>query len=455
MKSSVRIMVVDDEETICEALMAWFVKDGYKVETALSGAEALTLLQEKPFDIFLVDVKMPGMDGIELLSRIREKQPDAAVIMMTAHGSIQTAVEAMKRGASDYLCKPFDPDALSLLMERVLVHKNLQKENLLLKERLLVQQEEGVDVFVIQSESMRKLFAAVEEVAPSSAPVLISGETGVGKDLVARAIHLKSSRSEGPFVAINCGALSESLLESELFGHERGAFTGAVKTRRGRLEMADSGTLFLDEIGEISTKMQISLLRVLEEKRFLRVGGTHPIISDFRLITATHREIPSLIREKQFREDFYYRINVISLHIPPLRERREDIPVLADHFLKQYVEDTGKHLDGFTERALEHLDAYAWPGNVRELKNVIERAVVIAKGRMIAAEELKFLDPGRGFEVPPSSNLEELEKNHIRAMLKACDGNMSRAAKKLGINRSTLARKMKRYGKAIPIPDQG
>jgi DNA-binding NtrC family response regulator len=452
MKSSVHIMVVDDEETICEALMAWFVKDGYKVETALSGAEALAILQEKPFDIFLVDIKMPGMDGIELLSRIREKQPDAAVIMMTAHGSIQTAVEAMKRGAGDYLCKPFDPDTLSLLMERVLVHKNLQKENLLLKERLLEQQEEGVDVFVVQSEAMRKLFAVVDEVAPSSAPVLISGETGVGKDLVARAIHLKSPRSEGPFVAVNCGALSESLLESELFGHERGAFTGAIKTRRGRLEMADSGTLFLDEIGEISTKMQIGLLRVLEEKRFLRVGGSHPVISDFRLITATHRDIPSLIKEKQFREDFYYRINVISLHIPPLRERQEDIPVLADYFLKQYVEDTGKRLEGFTERALEHLSAYAWPGNVRELKNVIERAVVIAKGRMIGAEELKFLDPGREHEVPSSSNLEELEKNHIKAVLNACSGNMSLAAKKLGINRSTLTRKMKRYGPKTPKP---
>ena len=235
----------------------------------------------------------------------------------------------------------------------------------------------------------------MDEVAPSSAPILITGETGVGKDLVARAIHLRSQRSFGPFVAVNCGALSESLLESELFGHEKGAFTGAVKTRRGCLEMADNGTLFLDEIGEISTKMQISLLRVLEEKRFLRLGGSNSVSSDFRLITATHRDLPPLIKENQFREDFYYRINVITIHIPPLRERKEDIPVLSDHFLKRYVEETGKHLEGFTAKALEQLTSYSWPGNVRELKNVIERAVVIARGRMIGTEELKFLDPGK------------------------------------------------------------
>ena len=438
-------MVVDDEEMICEALMAWFVKDGYQVETALSGEEALGCLQGNTIDIFLVDVKMPGMDGIELLSRIKKKQPESTVIMMTAHGSIQTAVEAMKRGASDYLCKPFDPDTLSLLMERVMMNKSLQKENSVLKERLLEQQEEAADVFIVHSEPMRKIFATVDEVAPSLAPIFITGETGVGKDIVARAIHLRSQRSYGPFVAVNCGALSESLLESELFGHEKGAFTGAVKTRRGRLEMADNGTLLLDEVGEISTKMQVSLLRVLEEKRFLRLGGTHSVYSDFRLITATHRDLPPLIKEKQFREDFYYRINVITIHIPPLRERLDDIPVLADHFLKRYVEETGKHLEGFTQKAIEQLTAYPWPGNVRELKNVIERAVVIAKGHIIGIEELKFLDPEKLPAQTPSCTFEELETNHIKLTLASCDGNISHAAKKLGINRSTLSRKMKRY----------
>ncbi len=445
MKSSTHIMIVDDEETICEALLAWFVKDGYRVMTALSGENALELLAENAIDIFLVDVKMPGMNGIELLSRIREIQPDAAVIMMTAHGSIQAAVEAMKLGAIDYLCKPFDPDALSLLMDRVLVQKSLQKENIALKERLLEQQESSADVFIVQSEPMRKIFATVDDVAPSSAPIFITGETGVGKDIVARAIHLRSQRSYGPFVAVNCGALSESLLESELFGHEKGAFTGAMKTRRGRIEMADTGTLFLDEIGEISTKMQVVLLRVLEEKRFLRLGGSQPVVSDFRLITATHRDLPPLIKEKQFREDFYYRINVISINIPPLRERLDDIPVLADHFLKRYVQETGKHLEGFTRKAIDHLKAYPWPGNVRELKNVIERAVVIARGRIIGTEELKFLDPARLPCETSSATLEEMEAHHIRSMLASCDGNISQTAKKLGVNRSTLSRKMKQY----------
>lgn len=445
MKSSTRIMIVDDEETICEALKAWFVKDGYQVQTALSGPAALSLMEENPFDIFLVDVKMPGMDGIDLLSRIKERQADAAVIMITAHGSIPTAVEAMKRGAADYLCKPFDPDTLSLLMERVLLHKKLEKENLALKERLLEQQEESAEVIVVQSEAMRKVFALVEEVAASSAPILITGETGVGKDLVARAVHLKSPRAFGPFVAVNCGALSESLLESELFGHERGAFTGAVKARRGRLEMADHGTLFLDEIGEISAKMQVSLLRVLEEKRFLRLGGSRPLTSDFRLITATHRDLRALLRENRFREDFYYRINVISIAIPPLRERPEDIPVLADHFLKHFAAETGKPLEGFTAKAMNQLTAYSWPGNVRELKNVVERAVVIARGRMIGAEELRFLDPEKTLPATGLLALEELEKNHIRRVLDSCDGKIGAAAKKLGINRSTLSRKLKRY----------
>ena len=326
-----------------------------------------------------------------------------------------------------------------------MVHKKLKKENIVLKERLLEQQEEALDVFIVHSEPMRKIFTTVDEVALSSTPILITGETGVGKDLVARAIHLRSPRSFGPFVAVNCGALSESLLESELFGHEKGAFTGAVKTRRGCLEMADNGTLFLDEIGEISTKVQISLLRVLEEKRFLRLGGSNSVSSDFRLITATHRDLPPLIKEKQFREDFYYRINVITIHIPPLRERKEDIPVLSDHFLKRYVEETGKHLEGFTSKALEQLLSYSWPGNVRELKNVIERAVVIAKGRMIGIEELKFLDPGKQPAEPLPLTLEELEKNHIKSILLSSDRNISHAAKKLGINRSTLSRKMKQY----------
>jgi two-component system response regulator HydG len=450
MSVSTNIMVVDDEETICEALTAWFEKDGYAVETALSGPVALDRIEEKAFDVYFLDIKMPGMDGIELLSLLKKIQPDALVIMITAHGSVQTAVEAMKLGASDYLCKPFDPDELSLIMERIMATKALKDENLVLREQLMDHREAMCQAMVVHSEPMQELFAAVQEVAPMPAPVLITGETGVGKDLVARAIQQQSVQCEGPFITINCGALSETLLESELFGHERGAFTGAVKARRGRLEMANKGTLFLDEVGEISSKMQVSLLRALEEKQFLRVGGTQPVRSEFRLICATHQDLPHLIRRGRFREDFYYRINVISLHIPPLRERVEDVPVLADHFLKQYVAETSKPLEGFTQRAIGMLSAYHWPGNVRELRNVIERAVVIARGRMIGAKELTFLDPGADTCNMGPLTLEDMEINHIRASLDTCNWNISRTAKQLGINRSTLTRKINRYQIARP-----
>lgn len=445
MELSRHIMVVDDEQTICEALKAWFAKDGYQVDTALSGGDALKLAEEKCYDIYIVDIKMPVMDGIEFLTRLKEKQPNAVVIMMTAHGSIQTAVEAMKQGAMDYFCKPFDPDELSVVLERMLAHKALREENTALKEMLIERHEGFFDDFIIQSDAMRRIFDKIEEVAGSTAPILITGETGVGKDMVARAIHFRSVRSYGPFLAVNCGSLSESILESELFGHERGAFTGAVKARRGRLEMADNGTLFLDEVGEISPKMQVSLLRALEEKSFLRLGGSQPIQSDFRLISATHRDLTSLIREGQFREDFFYRINVLSIHIPPLRERLGEIPLLVDHFLKRYVEETGKHLEGLTQKALSLLASYHWPGNIRELRNVIERAVVLAKGRMIGAEELTFLNPRTDVSCSGELTLEELELNHIKATLESCDGNVVQASKRLGIDRSTLTRKMKRY----------
>ena len=445
MSSAMQIMVVDDEENICEALAAWFQKDGYGVETAGSGLEALERMQQNPCDVYLVDIKMPGMDGLELLARLKEKQPDVDVIMITAHGSIQTAVEAMKRGACDYLCKPFDPDQLSLLMERVIASKALRDENIALREQLAEQREAIFEGFVAQSEIMQKVFSIIEDVAPSSAPVLITGETGVGKELIAHTIHTNSERSYGPFVAINCGALSETLLESELFGHERGAFTGAAKARRGRLEMANNGTLFLDEIGEISTKMQVALLRVLEEKTFERLGGSRTIETNFRLISATHQDLPRLIKENQFREDFFYRVNVITVPVAPLRERLEDVPALADHFLERYVQETGKRIEGFTQRALGMLMSYSWPGNVRELRNVIERAVVIARGRMIGAKELTFLNtPGAECQLG-TLTLKEVEISHIRAALEACNWNISRAAKQLGIDRSTLNRKIKGY----------
>ncbi|NNF99275.1 MAG: sigma-54-dependent Fis family transcriptional regulator [Desulfobacteraceae bacterium] len=445
MSLSMRIMVVDDEETICESLAAWFLKDGYQVETASSGDIALEKLEHQQFDAFLVDIKMPGMDGITLLTRIKEKQADAHVIMITAHGSIQSAVEAMKLGADDYFCKPFDPEELSLLMERVTASRALRYENAALREQLLMHQGTGVESMVVVSASMQSVFKTIEEVAPSNAPVLITGETGVGKELVAKAIHMQSEQACGPLVTINCGAMTETLLESELFGHEKGAFTGAVKARRGRLEMADNGTLFLDEVGEISLKMQVALLRALEEKKIQRIGGSQSIESRFRLICATHRDLTKLINTQQFREDFFYRINVITIEIPPLRERREEIPALADLFLETFVHDTGKRIEGFTQKALGVLMSYAWPGNVRELRNVIERAVVIAQGRIIGAPELTFLGPPGDECRLGTLTLKEAEISHIAAALEAGNWNISRAAKQLGIDRTTLTRKIKRY----------
>ena len=298
---------------------------------------------------------------------------------------------------------------------------------------------------LVASDALRDVFNNLVDVAPSSAPVLITGETGVGKEMVERAIHMQSGNAYGPFGAINCGAQSETLLESELFGHERGAFTGAVKARRGRLEMANNGTLFLDEIGEISPKMQISLLRALEEKRFQRLGGSQEVSSNFRLICATHRNLPQLIKEDQFREDFYYRINVISINIPPLRERLADVPVLADHFLVQFVQETGKRLEGWTQRAIGMLMAYHWPGNVRELRNVVERAVVLARGRMIGADDLSFLQPVTDECHFGTMTLREVEISHLKVALDATGWNISKAAEQLAIDRGTLARKIKRY----------
>jgi DNA-binding NtrC family response regulator len=450
MAPMMHIMVVDDEEAICVALSAWLTKEGYNVETAASGPAALARMEEKRSDLYLVDFKMPGMDGLQLLAEIKMRQPDATVIMITAHGSIQSAVEAMKRGAVDYLCKPFDPEELSLLMERVAAAKTLQQTPTDADGQWGAAQQPAWGGIVGQSEALRIVLDEIEEVAPTTAPVLITGETGTGKDLLALAIHMRSEQAGGPFMAINCGAQSETLLESELFGHERGAFTGAVKARRGRLEMANGGTLFLDEIGEISPKMQVTLLRVLEEKKFCRLGGNQPIDTHFRLVSATHRDLRQLLREGQFREDFFYRINVLTIHIPPLRERLEDVPVLADFFLHRYAAETGKPVEGLTPRAVEILMNYNWPGNVRELRNVIERVVVIARGRMIGAEELAFLQPHADTCGPEPTTLREVERHHLLNALENSDWNITRAAKLLDIDRVTLSRKMKRLNLKRP-----
>ncbi|RLB83938.1 MAG: sigma-54-dependent Fis family transcriptional regulator [Deltaproteobacteria bacterium] len=442
MISELNIMVVDDELIVRESLKGWLEKFGYGVETAEDAREALEKLDREGYDLLFVDIKMPGMDGIELLKRVKEDQPDVIVVMITAHGSIESAIEAMKAGASDYLMKPFDPEDLELLIEKLAQTKRLVDQN-----RWLRESYEGSSRFqdlIGQSRAMQKVFQLVEDVASSDTPVLIVGETGTGKELVAKAIHALSPRRYAPFVAVNCGAFTETLLESTLFGHEKGAFTGAHHMQKGRLEMANGGTLFLDEVGEISPKMQVDLLRVLEEKRFHRLGNPKPVSADFRLVSATHRDLEVAIQKHGFRQDFYYRINVITIAVPPLRERKEDIELLAHHFLMHYSQELNKKVTAISKDALDILTRYDWPGNVRELENVIERAVVIGKKRKITPADLPFQD----VSIPRKSvanSLEEVEKKHISEMLRVCGWNIARTASLLGINRTTLYKKIKKY----------
>jgi DNA-binding NtrC family response regulator len=444
------ILVVDDEEAMRASLAAWLAKSGHTVATAAGGEAALAAMTKAPYDLVLVDVKMPGMDGHELLRRLKEAYPQVLVVMITAYGSIESAVSAMKAGANDYLLKPFDPEHLMLLIERLSKQKRLMDAYQMLQARLSEWDTVAFQDLVGQSDAMRSVFGAIEEVAQTEAPVLVTGETGTGKELVARAIHARSLRAQGPFIAVNCGALPAHLLESELFGHERGAFTGAVKTRLGRLEMADRGTLFLDEVGEISHAMQVRLLRTLEDKRFLRLGGQREIKSDFRLLCATHRDLDEMVAAGKIRSDFFYRINVISVEVPPLRERREDISLLAVHFMQAYARETNRPVTRISPAALHLLDGHDWPGNVRELRNVIERAVVVNQTGGIETADLTFLKP-REETASSSGTLAEVEANHILKTLTRCAWNISKASRNLGIHRGTLSRRMKKLG--IEKPD--
>jgi DNA-binding NtrC family response regulator len=440
----IKILVVDDELSIRESLSGWLEQDGFEVESAANGLAALGMIQETRYDIMLIDVKMPEMDGLTLLKKLKEIEPDTAVVMMTAHGAIQDAVDAMRQGAYDYLLKPFDLEELSLTVDKLVRLQTLTMENLILKDRMATMTR--FENLVGQSPPMLRLFEAIVDVAQSDATVLITGETGTGKELVARAIHAQSPRCYGPFIAINCGAFTEHLLESELFGHEKGAFTDAKYTKKGRLEMANAGTLFLDEVGDISIKMQIDLLRVLETHEFTRVGGTATLQSDFRVIAATHRDLQQAILEKIFRQDLYYRLNVIHLQVPPLRDRQEDIPLLAQHFLRRFATETNKKIDSIHPAALEAMHNHSWPGNVRELENAIERAVVVEKGRQIKLTDLPFVTPTADKPEIGKLSLEEMERQHIARVLAAEGGNISTSAGVLGINRTTLYHKIKKYG---------
>ena len=441
---TIKILVVDDELSIRESLRGWLQLDGYQVETAAGGQEALTRNGENRFDIMLIDVKMPEMDGLTLLKKIKENDADIAVVMMTAHGAIRDAVEAMKLGAYDYLLKPFDLEELSLTIEKLVQMQTLAMENLILKERVATITR--FENLVTQAPAMIKLFETVVDVAQTDATVLITGETGTGKELVARAIHAQSPRCYAPFIAINCGAFTDQLLESELFGHEKGAFTDAKNTKKGRLEMANAGTLFLDEVGDISMKMQIDLLRVLETREFSRVGGTATLHSDFRVIAATNQDLEEAIHKKTFRSDLFYRLNVVHLEVPPLRERPEDIPLLAQHFLWCYATETNKKIDSIQPEAMEALRRYPWPGNVRELENAIERAVVVGKSQQIQLADLPFAIAIKGAAEMEKLSLEEMERRHIGRVLAIEAGNLSNVARILRINRSTLYAKIKKYG---------
>ncbi|MBW2061385.1 MAG: sigma-54-dependent Fis family transcriptional regulator [Deltaproteobacteria bacterium] len=447
MKKKVRIMVVDDELIVRESLSGWLKMDGYEVDTAASADEALELLKKHRYNIMFLDNKMPGMDGLELLDSLKEEEPDMAVVMITAYGSIDTAIRAMKGGAYDYLLKPFDPNEIGMLVRKIVDYQGLAEENIILKDQ--IREKTRLESLIGQSRAMQKVFDLILDVAETDSNILITGETGTGKGLVAKAIHTQSPRAYGPFIAVNCGAFTEHLLESELFGHEKGAFTDAVVSKKGRFELAQGGTLFLDEVGEISMKMQIDLLHVLEEKQFYRVGGTQPIEADFRIMSATNRELGQAIQEGAFRQDLYYRLNVITIHAPPLRERKEDIPLLANHFLRRMAKELNKPFDSISRKALDEMMLYDWPGNVRELENAIERAVVVGRGRAIQAESLPFYQE-KPLYTPKDGSLKEVEKAHIIEVLEDTQWNISKAAATLGIDRVTLYNRIKKYGLKKP-----
>ncbi|MCD6161432.1 MAG: sigma-54-dependent Fis family transcriptional regulator [candidate division Zixibacteria bacterium] len=443
MQKKFRILVVDDELSIRISLGDLLRRDGYRVEAAESGESALEILKAQSFDLLMVDVKMPGIDGLEMLKRVKENDPDTTVVMMTAYGSVDSAVQAMKLGAIDYVVKPFDPLKIGTLVKQIFRNELMRREHKLLKHQIRVCGSYGP--IIGQSSAMLKLFELVEDVASTDSVVLISGESGTGKEVLARTIHEKSPRSKGLFVGINFGAFTESLLESELFGYEKGAFTGATTSKRGLLEIASGGTFFLDEIGNASPKMQIDLLRVLQERKFRRVGGLRDEDVDFRVLAATNRDLEDAIKEGNFRQDLYYRLNVVQICIPPLRERRDDIPILAKHFMEVLRVHLNKKTSLISPEAMHYLVTYDWPGNVRELKNAIERALVVGKQKWIMPEDLPLMLQEPSGE-PIDESLDSQERDYIVRKLKQYEWNISQTAQALKIDRGTLYAKIKKYG---------
>jgi len=443
-----RILVVDDEPAQLELVGGFLAKRGFEVSLSADGREALARFSREPFDLVLTDQKMPGFSGLELIEAVRAQNPETPVIVMTAYGTIETAVAAVKAGAADYLTKPLNLDELLHRVHQVRERQRLLGENRELREAL--QERHRVEGIIGESGRMQEVLSLVRRVAPSDATVLIRGESGTGKELIAKAIHYASPRAAGPLVRVNCAALPESLMESELFGHEKGAFTGAVATRKGRFELADGGSLFLDEIGDLPLHLQVKLLRALQEREIERVGSSRPITVNVRVLAATHRDLEALVRDGRFRDDLYYRINVVTVTLPPLRERREDLPLFIEHFLRRFAEKNGKVIRGLTRDAREALLRYDYPGNVRELENLIERAVVLTRDEVIGREDLplsvKEPDQGDSGEASLPAVVEGLERRMIREAMVKADGVQTRAAELLGISERVLRYKLRKYG---------
>ncbi|MEX1276920.1 MAG: sigma-54 dependent transcriptional regulator [Bacteroidota bacterium] len=442
------ILVVDDEEIMRESMAAWLREDGYTVDAVVSGREALDKARESNYAIYFIDLKMPGgIDGIETMMEIRKLHPDASVIIITAYATVDTAITAMKEGAQEYIVKPCNPEEISLLVSRIIKVKNLQRENVILRKKL--SRQYSFHDIISKNPKMHDIFALIHEVSSLKSTVLIGGESGTGKELIARAIHFSGDRAGKPFITVSCAALAETLLESELFGHEKGSFTGASSQKKGKFEMANGGTIFLDEIGDISSKLQMDLLRVLQERKFYRVGGVQELEVDVRVIAATHRDLLQAVQEGRFRDDLYYRLNVITIHLPSLRDRREDIPLLAKHFIERLSHELSKNVQEISEGGLKLLMDYDWPGNVRELENALERAIVTCRSTILSEEDFQFLGKAKNgkkeWSLPAHVTLDELEKQAIVATIERTHGNIKEAASILGIDRSTLYDRIKRY----------
>lgn len=435
------ILIVDDDPVVRDSLGKWFESEDFQVDICPGAHVALEKLAHDRFDLALLDIKMPGVDGIELQARLQEIAPEMPVVIMTGFASVETAVKALKNGAYDYITKPFDPDELVHLVSNAIAHRRAEGEVVRLKENL--QQVFPETSLIGQSPQMKRVTELVETVAPTDATVLITGESGTGKEVVARAIHAASPRRFNPMVTIHCGALTETLLESELFGHEKGAFTGAQARKKGKFEVAEGGTVFLDEISDISLRTQTDLLRVLQEKEIVRVGDSHPVKVDFRAVAATNKRLEKLVEEGLFRPDLYYRLNVFTIDLPPLRARREDIPLLATHFISKLSAQMNRQPQRLSAAALEALVDYSWPGNVRELENSIERALLISRTPELEPSDFPF----QTVHVEPSSGrrLEDIERSHIERVLADTNWNLSHAARVLDIDRTTLYNKIRRY----------